>query len=173
MTCVDEPIFCFLLHKVLWWHFDRITIVVLLRSNCVLCRAATNWYFRGGGAKRCNLLLHLTSTQVCENFGGDLPDCLPLVADLVLYYLTRFFWFPAAPPHTVRLVRNSLRQEPTKSRSPDLSASKRCGTYHQAKGWSTSRLTLRVNSTPFLWLIAHASNQFAKHKCWLVDMHVN
>jgi len=30
-----------------------------------------------GGTKRCNLLLHLTSTYVCENFGGEIPPLLP------------------------------------------------------------------------------------------------
>jgi len=34
----------------------------------------------GGGAKRCNLLLYLTNTYVCENFGGEISP--PLVAGL-------------------------------------------------------------------------------------------
>ena len=119
-ACTSQS-FCFLLHKALWRNFARITIVVLLRSNCVLCRAATNSYIFGGGQKQNDVQIH-TFVKISR---GQMPECLPLVAGLVLYYLTRFFGFPAAPLHTVRLVRNSLRQEPTKSRSPDLSASKR------------------------------------------------
>jgi len=49
----------------------------------------------GGGAKWCNLLLHLTNTHVCENFGGgQLPDIPPLVAGLPAA-LPLFIWSTA------------------------------------------------------------------------------
>jgi len=40
-------------------------------------RAATNWSFRGE-ANWCNLLLHLTNTYVCDNFGGGSCPIAPL-----------------------------------------------------------------------------------------------
>ena len=51
----------------------------------VVVRATTNWYFRGGGQKWCNLLVYLTNTYVCENVGGgNCPTAPQLVAGLVV-----------------------------------------------------------------------------------------
>jgi len=45
------------------------------RFHMLSTRAATTWYFRGG--KWCNLLLRLTNTYVCENFGGTIARLPP------------------------------------------------------------------------------------------------
>ena len=65
------------------WCASRPTFLILHKKT-VLTRAATSWYFRGGGQNACNFL-YLTTKHVFEIFGGGAIARLPrpLVAGLV------------------------------------------------------------------------------------------
>ena len=80
-----------------FWHRFAFTKPVILggklvtESNRQFFMLESDSRDQGSNQLICNVLLHLTNTYICENFrGGQLPDCPPLVAGLVVTLVC--FW---------------------------------------------------------------------------------